>query len=219
MFRYNYTELMFRLSRGELWIVALAAPTEAQAVSGKAREERADARRNRENILRAAREIFEREGLSFQIDEVAQAAGVGIGTMYRKFPTKQALLEAVLVDGVRQRTEEVRAAALSEDPTAAFFEFVSGMIERSCANKGFYELLAAAGIDVHAAKAGASAELWEAIEGLLRTAQRAGGVRQDASLDDLMALLTGTCQAASQLEGNPRWLTRVLRDGLRPPAA
>ncbi|MBV9121242.1 MAG: TetR/AcrR family transcriptional regulator [Chloroflexi bacterium] len=182
------------------------------------RRERVDAQRNRSSIIAAAREAFERDGLSFQIDDIARMAGVGTGTIYRNFPTKQALLEAILVEGVRRRTEEARQAALSGDPTGALFEFVSGMIERSCANKGMYELLASAGVDVQAAKAGASAELWQAVEVLLRQAQEAGTVRRDMSVADLMALLTGTCQAASQYEGDPRWLTRFVQDGLRAPA-
>ncbi|MBV8087788.1 MAG: TetR/AcrR family transcriptional regulator [Chloroflexi bacterium] len=194
----------------------MAAPSSA---APPVRRERSDAQRNRASILAAAREALERDGLNFQIDDIARAAGVGTGTIYRNFPTKQALAEAVLIDGIERRTEEVRAAAESNDPAAALFGFVAGMIERSCANKGLYEVLAAAGIDVHAAKAGASADLWVAAETLLAKAQQAGGVRTDMTIGDLMALLTGTCQAASAYDGNPALLTRIVQDGLRARSA
>ncbi|HEY8692265.1 MAG TPA: helix-turn-helix domain-containing protein [Chloroflexota bacterium] len=192
---------------------ALDASAEASA-----RRERADAVRNRARILEAARAAFASEGLTCQIDEIARQAGVGTGTIYRNFPTKEALLEAILVDGVQQHTARARAAAGAGDPAAAFFDFLSTMVHMSCANKAFSETLADSGIDVQKAKAGASAELREAVGHLLQRAQQAGGVRHDVEVADLMALVVGTCQAASQYGGNVDWLIRVLRDGLRPTA-
>jgi AcrR family transcriptional regulator len=194
-------------------------PTDAASPDAPPRRERADARRNRARILAAARELFASEGPTCQIDQIARRAGVGTGTMYRNFPTKQALLEALVVDGVQQHVADARALADAADPTAAFFTYLAGMVEKSRAHKAFSETLASAGIDVQAAKAEAANELHHVVGQLLRRAQEAGGVRPDVRVPDLMALLAGTCHAAAHSEGDSVWLARVVCDGLRPVAA
>lgn len=186
------------------------------ATETQARRERADAQRNRTRILEAARDVFANQGISCQIDEIARRAGVGTGTIYRNFPTKQALLEAILVDGVHQKTAEARALTSATNPTAAFFDFLSQMITGFCAHRALSETMATAGIDVKAAKASASQEMWEAVEHLLRRAQAAGGVKEDVGISELMALVAGTCQAAAQHDANVEWLNGFVRDGLRP---
>lgn len=179
------------------------------------KRERADARRNRARILESAREVFASQGLACQIDDIARRACVGTGTIYRNFPTKQALLEAIVVDGVQSQAERARGLAGAEDPTEAFFAFLADVIERSRANKSFAEMLAASGVDLHAAKAQATRELHDAVGHLLRRAQAAGGVRSDVQMSDLMALLAGTCSAAAHHDGDCAWLSRVVCDGLR----
>ncbi|MBV8085737.1 MAG: helix-turn-helix transcriptional regulator [Chloroflexi bacterium] len=195
---------------------------EASAEAGAdptARRERADAARNRARILEAARDAFAREGLSCQIDEIARQACVGTGTIYRNFPTKQALLEAILVDNKQRLTARARAESGASDPVVAFLDFVAAMVRGSCANKALSATLTEAGIDVKKATAGASAELHEAVDVLLQRAKDAGGVRPDILVPDLMALLAGTCNAASQYDANPDWLIQVLQAGLRPANA
>ncbi|HEX6513202.1 MAG TPA: helix-turn-helix domain-containing protein [Chloroflexota bacterium] len=179
------------------------------------RRERADARLNRARILEAARAVFATEGLACPVDEIARHAGVGPGTIYRHFPTKHALFEAIVVDGIQWLTEEARALADAEHPAAAFFGFLDRFVELSSANKCLYESLAGAGFDVKAAKASASDELKRAMEHLLRRAQSAGGVRRDVTIGDVMALITGTCMAADRYGGDARGLSRIICDGLR----
>ena len=99
-----------------------------------ARPLRADARRNRERVLDAARTAFAADGLSVSLDEIARRAGVGPGTLYRHFPTKEALIEAVVQDRLCRLAAEGAALRDSRDPGAAFFEF----IERR-ADEGFGE--------------------------------------------------------------------------------
>jgi AcrR family transcriptional regulator len=81
---------------------------------------RADARRNREAILRSAGELFAERGSAVQMDEIAEHAGLGMGTLYRHFPTKQALLAAIVGERFRGMTELARAAALIVSPAEAF---------------------------------------------------------------------------------------------------
>src|SRR5919201_1150349 len=81
---------------------------------------RADARRNRERILKAARHACAEHGASVQIDDVARAAGVGVGTVYRHFPTKDALIEALVAEKFRLTSENMRAALEIEDPWESF---------------------------------------------------------------------------------------------------
>ncbi len=81
---------------------------------------RADARRNRETILRAAGELFAGHGTGVQMDEIAERTGLGMGTLYRHFPTKQALLDAIVEERFRGMTEIARAAGQIDDPAEAF---------------------------------------------------------------------------------------------------
>ena len=197
---------------------AADVPAGPPSSAGVARRERADARRNRARVIEAARQLFASEGLTCQIDEIARRAGVGTGTMYRNFPTKQALLEALVVDGVQQHVTDARALADATDPTGALFAYLTAMIEKSRAHKAFSETLASAGIDVQAAKAEAAQELREAVGHLLRRAQEAGGVRPDVRVPDLMALLVGACHGAAQSDADSGWLAQIICDGLRQVA-
>ncbi|HEX4865705.1 MAG TPA: helix-turn-helix domain-containing protein, partial [Acidimicrobiales bacterium] len=100
--------------------IGIFVPVDLVTVSG-ASGLRADARRNRELILAAADKAFAEEGLGVPVDEIARRAGVGAGTLYRHFPTKEALFEAVLVAHLDGITERARALAEREDPDEALF--------------------------------------------------------------------------------------------------
>ncbi len=89
---------------------------------------RADARRNRDRILEVAREVFATEGVAASLDEIARRAGVGPGTLYRHFHTKEALFEAVVQDRVRRLVDRARAMRGAEDPTAALFTLLGGIV-------------------------------------------------------------------------------------------
>jgi AcrR family transcriptional regulator len=176
---------------------------------------RADARRNRERVLAAARRAFAEQGYAVPLDEIAAAAGVGPGTVYRHFPTKEALFEAVSVANVQDLAADARARAQAADPDLALAGFLDRVAEQALAKRDLPDAFAGAGADVMAA---ARAELLDALGVLLAKAQEAGGVRRDVSVTDLIALLKGLLHA---VHGDPdpdlrHRLLAVVCDGLRP---
>lgn len=191
------------------------------AASATPKPPRADARRNRARILAAAEAVFPASGVSTPVEEVARRAGVGIGTVYRHFPTKEALFEAILVRRIERLTGEAGALSSTTDAGAAFFELFTRIVEDAAGRKAFADALSRAGVDVKAATSAAGQELLGVLGALLARAQQAGTVRRDVDLDQVVALLVGACLAAEH--GN---LDRGLRaralaivfDGLRPEA-
>jgi AcrR family transcriptional regulator len=155
---------------------------------------RADARRNRARILAAAEEVFSRQGVSASTEEVASRAGVAIGTVFRHFPTKNDLLRAIMKDLLLRLTEEVAALNSDGDPATDLFGFFTRMVEQAAAKKTVVELLAGTGLDVQIADP--LQTLLQGIDGMLVRAQRAGAVREDIRITEVMALLTSTCQGA-----------------------
>src|ERR1700686_3335041 len=109
-FHLYYPELAFRLSRPK--------------VPGM----RADAERNKKLIVQAAREVFATAGLAASIDEIAQRAGVGTGTLYRHFPTKEALFEAIVIGRVEDLVEEGRRLIATDGPKTALFKLLSKIV-------------------------------------------------------------------------------------------
>jgi len=138
---------------------------------------RADARRNRERVLDAARTAFGAEGLSVPLDEIARRAGVGPGTLYRHFPTKEALFEAVVHDRLRRLADEGAALRNSGDPGAAFFGFIGRLAAETAPKRDLFEALASAGIEVGTTVQAAADDLRAVIAALLGQAQGAGAVR------------------------------------------
>jgi AcrR family transcriptional regulator len=150
---------------------------------------RADARRNRERVIRAAAEVFVEKGLEAGIPEIAQRAGVGKATVYRSFPSKEHLVAAVATERLDWITQIATAALVEPDPDAAFERVVLAIAERQASDWSVAGSLAA---DIHlpdldAARAGAHA----ALDALIDRARDAGAVRDDASADDLRLLITG----------------------------
>jgi AcrR family transcriptional regulator len=183
---------------------------------------RADARWNRARILAAAEAVFAAGGPAASTEDVAREAGVAIGTVFRHFPTKRALIEAVLVGWLRRLTDEAVALADAEEPGDAFFGFFAHWAELSATKHAFADALAGAGIDVGAIETThgqAVRELLTAAETLLARAQRAGAVRADLRLPELRALLIGASRAAEYAGRDLAVRARVVAligDGLRP---
>jgi AcrR family transcriptional regulator len=144
---------------------------------------RADARRNRERVLRAAADAFARSGFAVPLDEIAARAGVGPGTVYRHFPTKEALFQAVVTARLDDLVTEARRLAGDDDPGAALRAFL-GRLRQEAATKGDTS-------DAIAVPSRQQAELHEALHVLLTRAQAAGAVRADVGVDDLLAMLKG----------------------------
>ncbi|MFJ3793277.1 helix-turn-helix domain-containing protein [Kitasatospora sp. NPDC090091] len=194
---------------------------------------RADAARNRARLLDAATEVFTTRGIATPTEEIARAAGVGVGTLFRHFPTKEALLEAVMVRRLEEiATTTAQLAADAERPDGdsgdgsdgsgnggAFFAAFRVVVDRSAGKDEFTRALAAAGVDAHAALHASGTAIREHLARLLAAAQRAGAVRREVGLAELFALLVGTTTAVEQLQDDPAARERVFTvvfDGLRP---
>ena len=188
---------------------ALTAPTRT------GQPMRADARRNRARVLEAAQAAFADEGLLVPLDEIARRAGVGAGTVYRHFPTKEMLFETVILERVRGFVERARALTYSDRPGEALFDLVTSMAEESSTKRDLIDALAGAGIDVTSNLAEVNRELQDMIALLLASAQRAGAVRDDVGITDVMALLRGAFLATCQKAGETRMAVAVICDGLR----
>ena len=183
---------------------------------GEARPRRADARRNRARLLEVAHEVFAAEGLSVPIDEIARRAGVGPGTIYRHFATKEALFQAVMQSRVDALVAAARALREADDAGAAFFDFFTTMIMEATGNKALAECIATEGLEFEMDDAATPHELERAIDELLRRAQQSGAVRADIGSHDIKALLIG-CMAteAYGLGDSNKQMIAVVRDGLR----
>jgi AcrR family transcriptional regulator len=197
-------------------------PTQAAPRPGADDQLRSDARRNRTRILEVAEQVFADKGPQASTEEVAVAAGVGIGTVFRHFPTKAALLEGVVLSKIRRLIDEAEALSTSEDPNAALFAFFSRMVAGSPSKRAFSDALAEAGVDLKSATAELKQELGRAIGKLLSNAQRAGTVRKDVGVPELMALMSGAFHAAEHGTDCSETACRVLDiifDGLRAEGA
>jgi AcrR family transcriptional regulator len=149
---------------------------------------RQDARENRERILAAAEHVFGTRGETGSTEEVARLAGVGIATVFRHFPTKEALVEAALVRHFIGLLDRAQAAATAPDPSAALSTLVHEMIERGASKLTLASML---DDDAPPAVAAASTELKSAVDTALRRAQAAGSVRPDVGVEELYLLIRG----------------------------
>ena len=186
---------------------------------------RADAVRNRARILVAAEEVFAERGSAAGIDDVAAAAGLGVGTLYRHFPTKEALVEAILLARLQRLVDKGRSYLDSDEPGDALFEFLGHFVAQSQAKQDMVDALAK-GFDSDQMFDNPEARaivalLTEITAQLLVAAQSAGDVRPDVTNADLLGLVLGPCMA----QGNPliadcsaKRMLGVVRDGLRPRA-
>jgi AcrR family transcriptional regulator len=177
---------------------------------------RADARRNRERIVQAAREIVAEQGAAAQIDDVARKAGVGVGTVYRHFPTKEALMGALLRQCIEENTALVRAQADVEDAWEAFAGMVRGVCEAMATDAAKRRMWAAASAEAVELAHDAKAEMVGAVAHVIDRAHDAGVLRAEFGIDDIGMLMCGL-GAAMDVRGENDW-TRMVEfalDGLR----
>jgi AcrR family transcriptional regulator len=183
---------------------------------------RADAERNRRRILDAARQVFADEGLGVGVDAVARTAGVGVGTLYRRFPTKHDLLAAVIEDGVCRLAEEVELVESLDDPWQAFEATVRAFAETIARDRGFYEVIHGTAEFIPMARE-SKLRLMESVQRVLTRAQEAGVVRKDLVADDIAVLSQVAARMPRwRVEAQPELWTRYLAlglDGMRPAAA
>jgi AcrR family transcriptional regulator len=178
------------------------------------RPKRADARRNYEKVLAAAREAFAEGGESTSLEEIARRAGVGIGTLYRHFPNRQALVEALYIDEV----EDVCRSAAELDG-AEPWEALEGWFERLIAYIGTKRALAHELLNYLEPEAAlfqvCRASLFEAGEPLLTRAQEAGVVRPDVTIAEVIQMVIGIAKIPSTDPEQTEHIMRVALDGLR----
>ncbi|WP_328465230.1 TetR/AcrR family transcriptional regulator [Streptomyces sp. NBC_00448] len=185
---------------------------------------RADAQRNRDRLLEVAREAFATEGIAVPLDVIARRAGVGPGTLYRHFPTKEALFEAVVHDRLHQLIHRARELGSADgdfggDPGTALAAFLDHLLRESAPKQDLVDALVGSGVDIQDAVMATAAVLREEIAGLLARAQAAGTVRADLTAADLMALVSAFLHAMrprSATPADPARLLSVLLDGLAP---
>ena len=187
-------------------------------VSAKpARKPRADSIRNRERVLEAAKAVFAEGGPAGSLEAVARRAGVGVGTLYRHFPTRQALFEAVYRREVEQLAELAEQLGTNLPPLEALRRWMRANVEFVATKKGMSAALAVA---VHASSdltIYSMDRLGRALETLLRRAVAAEVVRNDISTEDILRTIVGLCYTHDK----PGWQGHVLRlvdvfiDGMR----
>ena len=145
---------------------------------------RADAERNRARILAAAAEVFADRGLDVSLDEIAAHAGVGVGTVYRRFPDKDALIDALFEDKIDRAVELADAALEIEDPWEAFTTFLRGMCRMQAQDRGFKDALLLRGPGRERVAAARERIAPRAMK-LLARAQESGAVRADLGAFDV----------------------------------
>ncbi|GAA2164363.1 TetR/AcrR family transcriptional regulator [Actinomadura napierensis] len=177
---------------------------------------RADARRNRERVLAAARETFAEVGPDASLNAIARRAGVGPGTLYRHFPTRQALLGAVLADRVERLCARADQLIASDSPGGALSGWLRAFLDHAGSDHGLGGAALAEpadlGPDCHAM-------IREAAGRVLARAQRAGAARPDVTAADMMQLVVGVALATGGPAGDPAQPGRLLalvEDALRP---
>ena len=180
---------------------------------------RSDARRNRERVLLAAEDVFSEMGLRAQIEEVARRAGVGVGTVCRHFPTKKALVEAVLEAMYESLLQDARRALDQPDAGTAFHTFFFALSEFQARHRALAEHMATE-IDLPVSAQSVRDSLRRAIEELVTRAQDAGAIRADIGPADVAMLFSGVAHATA-LAGDLQPVLReryvaLILDGLRP---
>ena len=185
------------------------------------RKPRADAVRNHERVLEAAKVVFSAGGPEASLEAVAREAGVGIGTLYRHFPTREALYEAVYRREVEQLSELAEELKDDGEPVEALRRWLRSNVEFVATKKGMAAALAlAAGPPPSELTAFSFDRLTKAIGMLLQRAVAAGEIRADITPEDLLRTLVGMCL----LHDQPGWQAGVIRmldvlvDGLRGQA-
>jgi AcrR family transcriptional regulator len=181
--------------------------------------QRVDARRNRARILAVAIDAFAREGLGVPVQEIARRARVSTGTVSRHFPAKSDLFAAIVLDRAESLVATAKGLAETQPPGAAFYNFIDVMAVEGARNRAIGDALAGAGFDIQAAAGRAEQDLLGMWQSLLASAQAAGEVRADITVDDVKTLVMGCCKASSDpdtAEAAARRLVSVVAAGLRP---
>ena len=183
---------------------------------------RSDARRNRERIVAAARELFARDGVEASVEEITREAGVGMGTLYRHFPTKDELIDAVLEEALGEMVAQAESAAGEDDAWAGLTAFLERALQRQAENRGLREVFATR--SANAPRVAAKRErILPALRSLIERAQAQGALRADYAAEDLPLLFWAVdCVIEATADVSPDYWRRyaaLLLDGLRAEGA
>jgi AcrR family transcriptional regulator len=182
---------------------------------------RRDAQRNRDRILAATRAAFQERGLDVGVDEIARRAEVGMGTLYRHFPTKDALIDAIVDARFAELTAAAARALAAPDAWTGFEAFLVAAVELQAADRGFKDALAARGRDEPRVKA-ARRKLHAVLDKLVERGREEGALRADLTAEDITVLLWATARiverTADVAPGQPRRFLAMHLDGLRASA-
>jgi AcrR family transcriptional regulator len=180
---------------------------------------RRDAERNRQRILDTAGELFAERGLGVSLDEIARHAGVGVGTVYRRFPDKEQLIDALFENRLGDILATANACLALADPWEALASFIEGSLELQVADRALKELLLST-TTAHARIEEGRAKIEPIVEAILERARLAGVVREDLAVSDLLLLQHAIGEAAAYTHDvAPDAWRRVMciaLDGLRP---
>ncbi|MET9968662.1 TetR family transcriptional regulator [Streptomyces sp. NPDC006356] len=176
---------------------------------------RADARRNHERLVTAARSAFAEHGTAASLEDVARRAGVGIGTLYRHFPNRDALLSAVFEDAVGDLLTRSHELLNAPEPCTALVTWLREMVTHAGEYRGLARSLMSVSTDTTSALSRCSGPIREAGGALLARAQEAGTVREDVAITDLLQLTHAIALAAEETPDDPGLADRLLMLTLR----
>lgn len=166
--------------------------------------------------MAAAEEAFATGGMGVPVDEIAKRAGVGVGTVYRHYPTKAALLQAVVMAQLGKFVERAKQLSVDCDCTTALFTVLGELVQLAVDKRDLTEELAREGVPKEAIHAAVKQDLEHVISTLWVRAQEASKVRSDITSEDLNSLISATCMAAGQRGRSAvERLVAVMCDGLR----
>jgi len=182
---------------------------------------RADARRNRDAVVAAAKELFADEGLDAQMPDIAKAANVGVGTVYRHFRTKDELIAALATERFERFAEKAREALEAADPWQGLADFIRFAVRIQADDRGLCEVMGSRPEVM--GEAAEAAGLPELSDQLVKRAQRSGDLRRDLTWEDipLIACGLGGVTQATMGPAAGRWprLVEIVLDGLRAPGS
>ncbi|WP_205697294.1 TetR/AcrR family transcriptional regulator [Conexibacter sp. SYSU D00693] len=179
---------------------------------------RADARRNRDALLAAAREAFATEGIDASLDDIARSAGVGSGTLYRHFPTRESLVDAAFRDSVEGLATKAEALLQEDDAGEALVTWLVALLEHVTTFHGLASRLVVCVSDASSPLHDACRTMDGAMNALADRATAQGALREGVDVSDLGTLVHGIALAAERRTEDPELARRLLRmalDGLR----
>jgi AcrR family transcriptional regulator len=196
----------------------VSAEADLPPVGDGGRPMRADAKRNYERLVAAARTVFAQQGGGASMESIAKEAGVGVGTLYRHFPKRIDVVEAVYREDVDELIDVAESVVETMEPWPALVAWLEAFVLYASGKRRFLNELHEAFEKNPDLRVGARERIENALSIVLTRAQNAGEVRNDIDGPDLMQLLGSMCMSATLTPGQSTRLLTMIEDGLRPSA-